>query len=206
MNNRILIHAVANKDCISFKTMSRSRKSPHWFYVLRSKLAELEHKSKIIVHDINSFAILYRDSNTGTIEIEFTWLSGDVNNVSGYKETVILPYDKLMAFVYNSATEGSPVTWKALSIDNSRKCPKIVFKSSRNLHNVIADSTIRHKLVHSLRDSFNWPSAEKIELYDDYIPYSFVFTEIKNGKPAISGGLVLHGQDNMQKAYYSIHT
>lgn len=206
MHNRILINVVASKDCISFKTMSRSRKSPHWFYVLRSKLAELEHKSKIIVHDINSFAILYRDSNTGTIEIDFTWLSGDKDNITGYQETVILPYDKLMAFVYNSATEGSSATWKALSIDNSKKHPKIVFKSRKNLHNVIVNRILRHKLIRSLRDSFNWPSAERIELYDDYIPYSFTFREIKNEKLAISGGLILHGQDNIEKAYYSIHT
>ena len=206
MNNRILIHAVANKDCISFRTVSRSRKSPHWFYVLRNKLAELEHKSGITVHDINSFAVLHRDVNAGTVEIEFTWLSGDKDNVTGYQETVILPYDKLMAFVYNSTLEDDSVTWKALSIDNTRKCPQIVFKSRKNLHSVLEDSTIRHKLVRFLRDGFNWPSAEKIELYDDFIPYSFTFREIKNGKPAISGGLVLHGQENVQKAYYSIHT
>lgn len=206
MNNRILVHATANKDCISLRTFSRSRRFSHWFYILRSSLSELEHKSEIIVHDIHSFAILHRDAIAGTIEIEFTWLSGDEYNVSGYKETVILPYDKLMAFVYNSTLEGDSVTWKALSIDNSGKCPPIVFKSRKNLHNVIANSTIRHKLVRFLRDEFNWPSAERIELYDDYIPYSFVFTEIKNGKPAINGGLILHGQDNMKKAYYSIHT
>lgn len=206
MNNRILIRATASKDCISLKTFSRKRKSPHWFYILRSSLAELEHKPEIIVHDIYSFAILYRYTNAGTVEIDFTWLSGDKDSVTGYQETVILPYDKLMAFVYNSTLEDDSATWKALSIDNSRKRPQIVFNSRKNLHNVLANRILRHKLVCFLRNGFNWYYSDKIELYDYFTPYSFMFREIKNGKQAMTGGLILHGQENMKKAYYSIHT
>ena len=205
MKNRILVYATASKDCISLRTFSRSRRFSHWFYILRSSLKELEHKTKITVHDINSFAVLHRDANAGIIEIDFTWLSGDKDNITGYKETVILPYSKLMTFLNESVTEGNSVTWKALSIDNTKR-PQIVFNSRKNLHNVLTNRILRHKLICFLRDGFNWPCSERIELYDDYIPYSFIFHEIKNGKPAISGGLVLHGQENMQKAYYSIHT
>ena len=205
MKNRILVYATASKDCISFRTASRSRKSPHWFYILRNSLEELEHKSEIIAHDINSFAVLHRNTTASTIEIDFTWLSGDKDNVTGYQETVILPYDKLMTFVHNSILESNPVTWKVLSIDNTKR-PQIVFNSKKNLQNVLTNRILRHKLIRSLRDEFNWPYSQKIELYDDYIPYSFTFHEIKNGKPAISGGLVLHGYEDIEKAYYSIHT
>lgn len=206
MNNRILVHIVFWTECISLRTVSRFRKSPHYFYILRSRLEKLEHESQVIVHDIYSFAVLRRDAATGNIEIEFTWLSGSEQTVSGYKETVILPYDRIMAFLNKSTPENRPAEWKILSADNSGRRPQLVFNSRKNLHDAIADSTIRHKLARSLRDEFHWPQAEKIELHDDFLPYSFVFQEIKNGMPGISGGLVLHLQDDMQKAYYSVHT
>ncbi len=33
-----------------------------------------------------------------------------------------------------------------------------------------------------------------------------IFKEIKNGKSAITGGLILHNQNDISKSYYSIHT
>ena len=204
MNNKTLISMIFRTDCIELRTISRSRKSPHRFYIMRHRLEDLEHEAEIIVHDINSFAVLRRDF--GAVVIEITWLSGDERNVSGYKETVILPYDKLVAYLHQSTSEDNPVTWKTLSIDNSCKRPQLVFKSKKNLHNALANVTIRRKLVRALCREFNWPHSEKIEFYDDYMPYSFSFCEIKNGKSAMNGGLILHGQENMQTAHYSIHT
>jgi len=193
-------------DCISLRTVSRFRKSPHHFYIPCSRLAELEHTSQIIVQDIHSFAVLRRDYRAGTVEIELTWLSSDNYSVSGYKETIILPYEQMTTYLNKSILENRPVVWKALSIDLSNKRPQLVFKSRKNLLTALEDNTIRHKLVHALRDEFHWPQAEKIEFFDDFLPYSFIFWEIKNGKPAMSGGLILHQQDDISKAYYSVHT
>ena len=95
---------------------------------------------------------------------------------------------------------------KTLSIDNSHKQPQLIFKSSKNLHAALTDSTIRRKLVRSLRDEFHWPQSERIEFYDNFLPYSFTFKEIMNGKSAMTGGLILHNQDDIQKSHYSIHT
>lgn len=206
MNDRTLVSLIFRADCISLRTVSRSKKSPHHFYILRSRLKELEHTPYIIVHDIESFAVLRRDIHGGTIEIEITWLSGDGIAVSGYKETIILPYEQMAAYLDKSVFEESPIVWKALSIDNSHKRPQLIFKSAKNLHAAITDNAIRRKLVHSLRNEFRWPEAERIEFYDDFLPYSFIFREIKNGQSAITGGLILHNQDDMQKACYSIHT
>lgn len=64
-----LVKAYAEEYGIDFRTVSRSRKSPHRFYVLRDALADLEHKPKIIVRDIRSFAVLYRNVRAGTLEI-----------------------------------------------------------------------------------------------------------------------------------------
>lgn len=206
MNDRTLVYMTFLPNCISFRTVSRKRRSPHCFYILRSRLAELERKPEIVVSDLNSFAVIRRDSYNKTVEIEFTWLTGDYSHLFGYKQTIILPYDKLAAFSHKLTSESCPVTWKTLSIDNSHKYPKLVFKSKKNLQNVIANGTIRRKLVRVLRDEFKWPYADKIEFYDDYMPYSFIFREIRDGKIAVTGGLVLHGLEDLQKAHYSIHT
>lgn len=206
MNDRTLVSLIFRADCISLRTVSRSRKSPHHFYILRSRLEALEHTPYMIVHDIESFAVLRRDTYAGTIEIELTWLSGDGTNVSGYKETIILPYEQMVAFLNKSVYEDRPIVWKTLSIDSSRKRPQIIFKSRENLHAALADNMVRRKLIRSLRDEFRWPRSERIEFYNDFLPYSFVFKEIRDGKPVMTGGLILHHQDDMQKAHYSIHT
>lgn len=206
MNDRTLVYMIFRADSICLRTVSRFRKSPHRFYIPRSRLEALEQTSGIIVHDISSFAILYRNVYAGTVEIEITWLSGDTHALSGYQETVILPCDQMRAFLNKSTVEDNPVVWKTLSIDNSRKRPQLVFKSMKNLHNALADNAIRRTLVRSLRNEFRWPRSERIEFFDDFVPYSFLFREIKNGQPAITGGFILHNQDDMQKAHYSIHT
>ena len=206
MNNRTLVYVTFLPDCIIFRTVTRKRKSPQCFYILRSRLAELEYKSQTIAQDINSFAVIRRNTYAETIEIEFTWLSGDSSYVFGYKQTIILPYDKFSVFSREITSDSCPVKWKTLSIDNSHKQPQLIFKSKKNLHAVLADSMIRHKLVCYLRDNFRWAQSDRIEFYDDFQPYSFVFKEFKNGKPAMTGGLILHNQDNLPKARYSIHT
>lgn len=206
MNNRTLVYMTFLPDYISFMTKNRKRKSPHCFYILRSRLAELERKPEIVVNDLNSFSLIRRDSYAETIEIEFTWLSGDYSHVFGYKQTIILPYDKLVAFAHKLTSESCPVVLKTLSIDNFHKYPQLVFRSKKNLHNVIANGTIRRKLAHVLRDGFKLPCADKIEFYDDYTPYSFIFREIRNGKPIVTGGLALHELGDIKKAHYSIHT
>ncbi len=206
MKDRTLVYMIFRTDCISLRTVRRSRKSPHRFYIPHSRLEALEHTPYMIAHDLNSFAVLRRDIYAGNIEIELTWLSGDGHAVSGYQETVILPYGQLAAYLDKSTSEDSPVVWKTLSIDNSHKQPQLVFKSSKNLHASLADNIVRHKLVRSLRDEFRWPQSERIEFYDDFLPYSFTFKEYQGGKSVMTGGLILHNQDDRKKARYSIHT
>ncbi len=206
MKDRTLVYMIFRTDCISLRTVRRSRKSPHRFYIPRSGLEKLEHTFRFIAHDINSFAVLHRDVGVGTVEIEITWLSGDSHALSGYQETIILPYDQIAAYLYKSIFEESPVVWKTLSIDNSHKRPQLIFNSRKNLHAALANRTVRHKLVRSLRDEFHWPQSERIEFFDDFLPYSFTFKEYREGKPAMTGGLLLHNQNNMKKSYYSMHT
>lgn len=206
MNDRVLVKATASENCISFRTVSRNRKSPQRFLILRDELAELETKGSVTSHDIWSFAVLRKDMAADTLSIQFTWLSGGTDHLHGWDEIVTLPYSQLMDFVENSALEGSPQEWKALSIDTSKRRPKFVFDSKRTLHAILNNGVVRHKLFRFLRDNFNWPRSEQIRFYGDFVPYSFTFQEIYNGKAVMTGGLILHGQKNMSKAYYSIHT
>lgn len=201
-----LVKAYAEEYGIDFRTVSRNRKSPHRFYILRDAMEDLENKERIIVRDIRSFAVLHMNTYAGTLEIEFTWLNGDRHNISGFQESVVVSYEKFMAFVHQSTVESSPKEWKTLSIDNSKKQPRIVFNSRRNLCAAIQNGIVRKKLVRFLHDGFQWPEAEQIELCDDFMSYSFLFREIKNGKTALSGGLILHCQDDIKKSYYGIHT
>lgn len=206
MNDRILVKAYANEHGIDFRTVSRTQKSPHRFYVLRDTLARLEREPYLVAHDIYSFATLRRDSYRGTLEISFTWLRGTARALSGREETVTLPYDKLMDFVRSSAQEGGPQTWRALSLDMTHRKPKFVFQSKETLHSVLENATIRRKLFRSLNQQFRWPDSDKICFYGDFVPYSFSFTETRRSQQGICGGLILHNQEDMSKAYYSVHT
>lgn len=104
----------------------------------------------------------------------------------------------MMEYLHESSLKGESVVWKTLSIENFMGRAKIEFKSSKNLHAALKNGTIQSKLVRFLRDQFRWGQSEKIEIYDDYVPYSFFFREIRNGKAGISGGLILHGHQYMK--------
>lgn len=202
MKDKTLVYMTFRDGTVSLRTVSRSRKSPHRFYIPCQELEGLETGSTILVQDIYSFAKLRRDAYAGTVEAAFTWLEGKGNGVSGYQETITLPYGRMMECLH----ESKPFVWKTLSIDNSAKQAQIVFKSRKNLHAALANGIIRRKLIRFLRDQFSWAYAEKIEIYDDFVPYSFFFRETMGGEIGISGGIILHGQKDMKTAYYSMHT
>lgn len=206
MNNRTLVKVIAYENCISIKTVSRKRKSPQRFFIGFDSLTQLETQAGIIVKDISSFAALYRDVLADTLEIRFTWLSGNGSGVSGYEETVVLPYSRLTAFVRDSSATGKAEEWTVLSMKEAQGKPKYVFKSGETLRAVLNNGVIRRKLVRALRDNFNWPKSEEIHFHADFLPYSFIFEEIRGGQSALVGGLILHEQEDMRNAYYSVHT
>lgn len=207
MNNRILVKVSAGENCIGFKTVSRRRKSGREFLVTRDELARLEDTPEIITRDLHSFAVLRRDIAAGTLRMNFTWLSGGCSNVvSGWEESVTLPYDTLTAFVAASAQEGSPTNWSTLSICRTTR-PKLVFHAQERLRECLANKAVRKKLSHALRDNFHYPNVDEICFYHDFTPYSFLFREIRNGRADVVGGLIFHNYDNdLKKAHYSIHT
>ena len=160
MKERTLVYMVFRDDYVGLRTISRTQKSPHRFYISRHKLEELVHKSEIVAYDIHSFAILRRNTYAGTLEIAFTWLGGDKNSLSGYQDTIILPYDEIVEHLHDSVSEREPVVCKALSIDDSMRQARFVFKSRKNLHAALENGVIRHKLIRFLRDQFRWCCLE----------------------------------------------
>lgn len=205
MNNRTLIKVSAGENCIGFKTVSWRRKSSRTFLVPRSALARLEQGSEVITQDIHSFASLRLDTAAGTLTIDFSWLQqhGD-NGLTGWEETVVLPYGALMNFVEASAQKGGPEKWRVLSL-RTAVYPQIVFIDKEGLRKCLENRTVRGKLARALRDNFR--GADRIEFYHDFVVYSFTFQSYRAGRSSIVGGLIFHNdQDDLKKAHYSVHT
>ena len=205
MSNRTLVKVSASKNCIGFRTISRRRKSDHTFLVTRDELARLEYEPQIITRDIYSFAVLRRDSDAGTLSIDFSWLNGSSGgNLIGWDETVTLPYDELMTFVQASTQEGGPQQWKSLSIQKTTT-PQIVFVDKDRLRKCLENRVVRKKLARALRDNFR--CDERVEFYHDLMAYSFMFKSFRSGWSPLIGGLIFHNhKDDLKKAYYSVHT
>ena len=70
----------------------------------------------------------------------------------------------------------------------------------------MSHKAVRRKLIRFLRDNFQWGWSDEVRFYNDFLPYSFFFTEIRGGQQGICGGLILHGREDLNRAYYSIHT
>lgn len=206
MTDRTLVKVSASEYCISFRTISRRRKSPRTFAITRDALERLKYQNKIIVSDIHCFASLYRDTSAGTVRIEFSWLTGSCDCLTGWEETVILSYDALTSFVQASAQEDGQKKWAVLSIKLVSR-PQIVFADVDGLRKCVQNKTVRKKLARALRDNFHYYSVERIVLYHDFAAYTFFFRVYRDGCSTMCGGLILHNlQNNLKKAYYSVHT
>lgn len=206
MTDRTMVKVSATENCLVFRTVTKKSKSPRSFYVLRDDLKRLEQHGSVTANDIHCFAVFQRNISTGLVRIQFSWLrQSGANGLAGYEETVHLPYDELMAFAVQSSQAPGTAEWKILSVEDA-PMPRMVFQSTENLHAALSHRTVRRRLVRFLRDNFKWPWSEEIRFYNDSLPYSFFFREIRCGRPSICGGLILHGQEDMDKAYYSIHT
>lgn len=204
-NNRTLIKISASEHCIGFKTVSRERKSPRMFLVTRNTLARLEQEQVIITQDIYSFADLRLDAATKTLNISFSWLQHRFDNtLTGWEETVMLPYDKLISFMETSTQEGGARQWQVLSLQNTM-APQVVFVDTEGLRECLENRTVRRKLARALRDNFQ--GANRVEFYHDFEAYSFMFHSFRAGRSSIVGGLIFHNyQNDLKKAYYSVHT
>ena len=208
MTSRILLCAHADENAVHFRTVSARMKSPQRFFITYSELDRLRRDGSIITSDIHSFARLRLDERRDRLTIEFTWLTGcSFDRVEGTEQTVRLCWSSFRAFLGDCRDPDGPKDFKALSLDVSKARPRLMFDGNRaNLKAAIGDPLVRRKLGKALMTNFQWPDAEEIHLTNDFVPYSFFFREFRGGQARICGGLILHGQEDMGKAYYGIHT
>ena len=124
--------------------------------------------------------------------------------MSGRTETLRLSYKKFKSSIKQSREDSMQI--KMLSLEESGR-PKIEFQSRRNLKAVAETKALRKKLGKFMADHFlRWKGSRQITVYDDFEPYSFFFREQTPYGAGICGGVILHGRENLEKAYYGIHT
>ena len=206
MNNRIMVKASASEQYIRFRTISRERKSSREFCFLRSELLQLRKQSYVVSSDLYAFAELRREP-CDRVSITFYWLNVNCYNdaVSGWRQTVTLPFEKLMDFALNGGDNGNSERWTQLSL-NDIFSPRIVFVDKNNLTAAVANVTVRRKLARFLSRNFRYRNATEIRLFNDFLPYSFFFREMFGESEGMCGGVILHGQSDLKTAKYSIHT
>ena len=209
MNNRTMVKLNACGEILDIQTFSAEKQSPHRFAVLRSDLARLETQHQTsLVSDLYSFAKMWLERMSGQeifLHIDFTWLSSFGKcGVSGFQERIRVPYACFHAFVIdNDSIDGQ--SRRLLSIPDTNR-PRIAFQRSRNLAAVAGNPLLRHKLGLFLDRHFQWRNCTKIILTDETIPYSFAFQSYTAVGADITGGVILHQQEDLRTAYYSIHT
>lgn len=208
MSKRTMIKLSAFEDYIYLRTLSEEYRSPQGFTITDKELAEVEEKGYKIVSDIRSFARLFLRKTideTDILVINFTWLSdAGGGKVLGREETILLSYDKFREYVEESRKNNGEQK-RFLSLDEKPRA-RIAFQSRRNLKAVTEEKLLRKKLGKVLWRHFAGKGSRQITIYDDFEPYSFFFREQTPYGTGICGGIILHGQDNMEKAYYGIHT
>lgn len=204
MKQRTLVKIKVEDQWIVFRTITRAKKSPHAFYIPQSKLERLEDLSDpvVVVSSFPDFAEFWRNAVHRELQIRFSWMNCADDRLTGWTEAVTIPYDSFMDFLHNAA-EGEQ--WSVLSLVENLS-PRLIFCEGRAIREVAANKLVRRKLVRFLRDQFKWKCGGTIRFYSDYEPYSFFFRETLNGQLGVCGGLILHGQENMDTAYYSVHT
>lgn len=205
MNDRIMVKARFSDKGVEFQTFSKQWRSSDSFYVPVFQLRQLASNPELVVSNVNSFATMWLDRRNDRLSIHFSWLRRDGDRLNGRYEHVVLPYGSLMDAVARCDESGAPTEWRALSEERTQ-WPRFVFKSRNNLHAALSVKPVRRKLVRFLRDNFKWPGADQIVFCDDLEPYSFGFTEFCGEARGITGGVILHGREDLNTARYSIHT
>ena len=208
MNDRILVKVFCSQELLDLRTISRTRKSPHTFSILRETLAHLEAERWLTVYSLDSSAILRLLEESGgqqILEMDITWLQDQGGGrVAGWKERLRLPYAPFQDFIRAEGEENC-TAWKQLSIPEAKN-RRVEFHSRERLQEVLRHPVLRHKLGKLLAQEFQWPGTEKIFLYDDFEPYSFFFREYTTRGPGICGGIILSRSGKLRDSHYSVHT
>lgn len=208
MNHRTMICFFATEDALMIRTISRDFRSPHRFVLLFSRLWEAREKGFSIAYDLHSFLKLRIEETVKgkeMLSLEFSWLSKTGNNkLTGHEERLLLSYEDLMQGIETSKAKNGK-TIRLLTAERN-SYTQITFCHTKNLHQVVQNKHLRRKLGKFLCQNFRGYGDREVQIFDDFVPYSFFFQEESSGRHGICGGIILHGQEDLRTAHYEIHT
>lgn len=208
MKERTMLKLTASGDYMILRTVSHRYGKSSQFYIPMEKLTELEQRGYVMSMDEPSFLrmrICKGADDSQKLEVRFTWLSSAGNDrVVGRTEHFCLNYAAFQKSLDELVGQESGDR-RLLSLQESN-APRIRFDSRKNLKQVVQNRVIRKKLGRFLTGHFRWADAECIHISDDFVPYSFFFTEKTAQGRGLCGAIILHGQEDMRKAHYAMHT
>ena len=200
---RILLKAKSDGTYIRLRAISREYRYPHEFWLNRDALWKYicSKNNEFVARDGYNYICLRRCDNEILVTLTYisVYTGGQIN---GRQDEFLISRLGFETFICYANAPGE--TYATLNLNVSVK-PKIIVKDTHNLQLVAANPVYRRKFAKFMRDAFQWNSTA-IELYDDFVPYSFFFREKRGDHYGMCGGVILHGQDDPVKAYYSIHT
>lgn len=206
--SRTMLKVRAEGDIIKVSTYNREIGRKGYFCFLRHDFDGLQLNVPYICEDLGCFAKLTKAMGWSGEELtmRFVWLDDHGNSeYSGIGETICLNYAELKKAIQESNDSGKEVTL----LDLVMKFPKIEFQADRNLQTVVSDESIRKKLFSFLNRNFQWPTAKKIRILNDFEPYSFYFEEelYDDSLKGLCGGIVYHANgERPHEGRYAIHT
>ena len=207
-NTRIMFKVKAMEHALSLSVFSRDYRSPSGFYLHENELIELEQKRYTVARNTNSYLTLRLypgPDGKEVLKLEFLWLKEEEDGrLSGKDVEFQVSYNMFKDSIGKSYTHMGE-NQKMLSLMKWRR-PPLEFCCRKNLKEAVNNPHICRKLGHFLGKNFLWPRSKSICFCDDFEPYSFGFSEKTVDGYELYGVVILHGRENMKKAYYSIHT
>lgn len=207
---RKLVKFGKSENCITVQTLCkdnaqhRYRNRSSSFYFLKEELKLVIAGVKQCIYSKDGYSWAEVCKRERVVEFQIYWLHSNGYSINGDIEYITVDYKKLFDWFYSDGE-----SMKVLHIDSTRKTPKFVFKESKMLKKVLENDMVRKKFVKHITHFMNY-DADEILFYDDFCDYSFGWTEMRNGKRIMNGGLIFHkdydAPENLSKGKYGVHT
>ena len=166
---RTMLKVRVSDDFIIFRTVSRQKKSPH-LYVQRDELSPLYDGKRVVLNDGPYFCVIRPLDRDGMMSMDFHWINPTSGSgFSGWQQTLKISRERFLYFLEDSKEEYGSKEWNALS-DDAPHYPRLIFRKSRSLRQVMNNGRIYRKLMKFLRTRFQWPDTDEIVLYGDFEP------------------------------------
>lgn len=194
------------KDNASFRYSGRSNN----FLIITEKLDKLMNGEEEVImdKDIYSYIRIYKTSDSSGLWIlvfEIAWLNSSGNKLMGEIERFAIDYEKFAMFYYDD----NKTEWKTLDKPEVKRRTKMQVECPERLREVVTNPLLKRRFIKQIMSLNNW-DFETLYLCTDYVPYSFYWYAMTNGKRDMNGGIIFHKDhyepENLRKGKYQIHT